>query len=119
MSTAKSQGERPRAKPKYVLRLYVTGTTVRSQAAIRNIRMICENELKGQCDLKVIDIHQRPALAKGEQIIAAPTLIKKLPLPLRRIVGDLSDHERVLFGLDFGTEDVLEIWKDEEVSRKE
>ncbi len=85
----------------YVLRLYVTGTTSRSKEAIRNIKNICENELRGRCDLKVVDIYQQPALAKGEQIIAAPTLIKKLPLPLRRVVGDLSDRDRVLFGLDF------------------
>lgn len=106
-------------RKKYILRLYVTGTTAKSQAAIRNIKMICEKELNGICDLKVIDIYQRPALAKGEQIIAAPTLIKKLPLPLRRIVGDLSNHERVLFGLDFRPHEVLEIWKDEEISPDE
>lgn len=92
--------ERP-DRTKYVLRLYVTGTTPKSQAAISNIKRICENELKGRYDLKVIDIYQQPALAQGEQIVAAPTLIKRLPLPLRRIVGDLSDVERVLFGLDF------------------
>jgi len=85
----------------FVLRLYVTGSTRRSQEAIQNIKDICDNELKGMCDLKVIDIYQQPALAKGEQIIAAPTLIKKLPTPLRRIVGDLSDRERVLYGLDY------------------
>ena len=106
-------------RKKYILRLYVTGTTAKSQAAIRNIKMICEKELEGICDLKVIDIYQRPALAKGEQIVAAPTLIKKLPLPLRRIVGDLSNHERVLFGLDFRQHEVLEIWKDEEISPDE
>ncbi len=98
-------------RTKYVLRLYVTGTTIRSQDAIRNIRRICDNELKGMCDLKVIDIYQQPALAKGEQIVAAPTLIKKLPHPLRRIVGDLSDHERVLFGLDFHQSKEQMKWK--------
>ena len=85
---------------KYVLRLYVTGTTPRSVNAIANVRKICEERLKDRYELQVIDIYQQPTLAKGEQIIAAPTLIKKLPLPLRRIVGDMSDHERVLLGLD-------------------
>lgn len=106
-------------RKKYVLRLYVTGTTSNSQAAIRNIKAICDNELKGKCDLKVVDIYQQPALAKGEQIVAAPTLIKKLPAPLRRIVGDLSDHERVLFGLDFRKDENTETWKDEEISPDE
>jgi circadian clock protein KaiB len=85
---------------KYVLRLYITGATSRSRSAIVNINAICNEHLHGKYDLEVIDIHQKPALAKDEQIIAAPTLIKRLPLPLRRIIGDLSDRESVLFGLD-------------------
>jgi circadian clock protein KaiB len=85
---------------KYVLRLYVTGATSRSRRAIVNINDICSEHLQGKYDLEVIDIHQKPALAKDEQIVAAPTLIKQLPLPLRRIIGDLSDRESVLFGLD-------------------
>jgi circadian clock protein KaiB len=84
----------------YVLRLYVTGATARSRRAIVNINAICREHLQGKYDLEVIDIHQKPALAKDEQIVAAPTLIKQLPLPLRRIIGDLSDRESVLFGLD-------------------
>lgn len=84
----------------YVLRLYVTGTTARSAAAITNIRKLCEEHLKGHYDLEVIDIYQQPVLAQGEQIIAAPTLIKKLPVPLRKVVGDLSNENRVLMGLD-------------------
>jgi circadian clock protein KaiB len=84
----------------YVLRLYVTGATSWSRRAILNINAICKEYLQGRYDLEVIDIHQKPALAKDEQIIAAPTLIKTLPLPLRRIIGDLSDREDVLFGLD-------------------
>ncbi len=84
----------------YVLRLYVTGLTPRSSRAIENIRTICEEHLKGRYELEIIDIYQHPNLAQGEQIIAAPTLIKKLPLPLRRLVGDLSNEERVLLGLD-------------------
>lgn len=85
---------------KYILRLYVTGLTPKSTRAINNLKRICEEHLKGRYDLEVIDIYQQPALAKGEQIVAAPTLIKKLPLPLRRFIGDLSDQDRVLFGLD-------------------
>ena len=84
----------------YVLRLYVTGSTPRSAAAITNIRKLCEEHLKGHYDLEVIDIYQQPVLAQGEQIIAAPTLIKKLPFPLRKVVGDLSNENRVLMGLD-------------------
>jgi circadian clock protein KaiB len=85
---------------KYVLRLYVTGATSRSRRAIVNINAICHEHLQGKYDLEVIDIHQKPTLAKDEQIVAAPTLIKQLPLPLRRIIGDLSDRESVLLGLD-------------------
>ncbi len=84
----------------YVLRLYVTGTTQRSAQAIMNIQNICEEHLKGRYELEVIDMYQQPVLAAGEQIIAAPTLIKKLPLPLRRFIGDMSNTERVSVGLD-------------------
>jgi circadian clock protein KaiB len=88
------------ANARYLLRLYVTGTTLHSTRAIVNIRKICEEHLHGRYDLEVIDISQRPTLAEGEQIIAAPTLIKKLPLPLRRFIGDMSQTERILLGLD-------------------
>ena len=84
----------------YVLRLYVTGVTARSRRAIVNLDGICREYLKGQYDLEVIDVYQKPKLAKDEQIIAAPTLVRKLPLPMRRIIGDLSDREAVLLGLD-------------------
>jgi len=84
----------------YVLRLYVTGTTPQSVRAIANIKQICEDELQGRYELEIIDLYQKPEFAKDEQILAAPTLIKKLPLPLRRIIGDLSNTERVLLGLD-------------------
>jgi circadian clock protein KaiB len=94
------QSLQQKAKEKYVLRLYVAGLTPRSQMAISNIKKICEEHLEGRYDLEVIDVYQKPVLAKGEQIIAAPTLIKKLPLPLRRFIGDLSDSERILLGLD-------------------
>jgi circadian clock protein KaiB len=85
---------------RYVLRLYVTGMTSRSARAVKNLRAICDEYLEGRYDLEVIDIYQQPVLTKGEQIIAAPTLIKKLPLPMRRILGDMSNRERVLLGLD-------------------
>jgi len=74
--------------------------TSRSSRAVSNLKAICEEYLEGRYDLEVIDIYQQPVLTKGEQIIATPTLIKKLPLPIRRIIGDMSNRERVLFGLD-------------------
>ena len=85
---------------RYILRLYVTGMTSRSARAVNNLRVICDEHLEGRYDLEVIDIYQQPVLTKGEQIIATPTLIKKIPLPMRRIVGDMSNRERVLLGLD-------------------
>lgn len=84
----------------YVLRLYVAGQTPRSVAAIDNIKDICESRLKDRYDLEIIDIYQRPELANQAGLVAAPTLIKQLPLPLRRILGDLSETDRVLMGLD-------------------
>lgn len=87
-------------KDKYILRLYVTGSTIRSALAITNLKKICEEYLEGRYELEVIDLYLHPSLAKGEQIIAAPTLIKKLPLPFRRIIGDMSNKEKVLLGLD-------------------
>jgi len=84
----------------YILRLYVTGMTPQSVRAIANVKKICEEYLQGRYELEVVDLFQKPHLAQGEQIIAAPTLIKKLPLPLRRIIGDMSKTERVLVGLD-------------------
>jgi circadian clock protein KaiB len=92
-------GQPPRGE-RYILRLYVTGMTSRSSRAVSNLKAICEEYLEGRYDLEVIDIYQQPVLTKGEQIIATPTLIKKLPLPIRRIIGDMSNRERVLFGLD-------------------
>jgi len=85
---------------KYILKLYITGLTPQSIRALDNIKEICEVHLKGRYTLEVIDLYKNPSLAKGEQIIAAPTLIKKLPLPLRRIIGYMSNSERVLVGLD-------------------
>lgn len=89
----------------YVLRLYVTGLTQRSVEAIANVRQICQEQLDGRYDLEVIDVSQQPSLARSEQIVATPTLVKELPLPLRRLIGDLSDTERVLAGLDLKAAD--------------
>ena len=88
------------AKANYVLRLYVTGMTPKSTQAIANVQKLCELHLAGRYELEVVDIYQQPQLAKGEQIIATPTLIKKLPLPLRKLIGDMSDTERFLVGID-------------------
>jgi circadian clock protein KaiB len=88
------------AKEVYCLRLYITGTTPKSNRAITNIKRLCEAHLKGRYTLEVIDIYQQPGLARGEQIIAAPTLIKRLPLPLRKFIGDMTDSDRILLGLD-------------------
>jgi circadian clock protein KaiB len=85
---------------KYVLRLYVTGMTPRSINAIENIRKICEENLQGRYELEIIDIYQQPEYAKKEEIIAAPTLIKKLPLPLRKFIGDMSNKDKILIGLN-------------------
>ncbi len=85
---------------RYVLRLYVSGTTPRSQRAIQNIKRLCETRLKDRYDLEIIDVYQAPGLVKADQVIAAPTLIKRLPLPVRRLIGDLSQEENILLGLD-------------------
>jgi circadian clock protein KaiB len=84
----------------YILKLYVAGLSPKSAIAIANLNKICEENLQGRYQLDVIDLYQQPQLAEGEQIIAIPTLIRKLPTPIRRIIGDLSNTERVLVGLD-------------------
>ena len=85
---------------KYLLKLFVTGQTPRSEHAIENLRRICEEEFSGEYELIVIDILRRPQLAEDDKILATPTVIKALPPPIRRIIGDLSDKEKVLLGLD-------------------
>lgn len=84
----------------YLLRLYVTGQTPRTEKAIANLRRICQEDLHGKYDLQIIDVLKNPQLAEDEKILATPTLIKRLPPPLRRVIGDLSDKEKVLLGLD-------------------
>jgi circadian clock protein KaiB len=87
-------------KGKYTFVLYVAGINPRSKNAIDNLRELCEGNLEGKCEFEIIDIYQQPELAKEGHIIAAPTLIKQLPLPIRRFVGDLSNKEKLLIGLD-------------------
>jgi circadian clock protein KaiB len=87
-------------KQRYVLKLYVAGITPRSSRAIQNVTEICEKHLQDRYELQIVDLYQHTTLAEGEQIIAAPTLIKKLPLPLRRLIGDMANEEKVLVGLD-------------------
>jgi circadian clock protein KaiB len=96
-STRKSRAS---LAPRYSLKLYVTGQTPRSLRSVENLRAICDKYLPGNFNLEVIDIYQQPAMAASVQLVAAPTLIKSLPLPLRRLVGDFSDQQRVLRGLD-------------------
>lgn len=97
--TAEKKGE------KYVLRLYVAGINPKSRKAIENLREILEENLKDQYELEIIDIYQQPIFAKEGQIVAAPTLIKELPPPIRRFVGDLSNKDRILLGLDIKKEE--------------
>lgn len=108
MKTNPSLRARPKVKSvsrkvalaRYILKLYVAGQSPKSVSAITNIKRICEEKLHGRYELDVIDLYQQPQLARGEQIVAVPTLIRKLPSPLRRIIGDMSNTERVLAGLD-------------------
>lgn len=100
--TAKRRESNTNGRPAKVwqLRLYVAGQTPKSLAAFSNLKKICENHLKGQYRIEVIDLVERPLLSRGDQIVAIPTLVRKLPVPVRKIIGDLSDTERVLVGLD-------------------
>ncbi|HUF19219.1 MAG TPA: circadian clock KaiB family protein [Burkholderiales bacterium] len=111
MNTSPAARVRPKRKiaarkpapARYILKLYVAGQSPKSVNAIANIKRICEENLKGRYELDVIDLYQQPQLAQGEQIIALPTLTRRLPAPLRRIIGDMSNTERVLVGLDIRT----------------
>jgi circadian clock protein KaiB len=99
-TAALARAAKAQANARYQLKLYVAGVTPRSSSAIRSITDLCETHLQGRYALEIIDIYQQPTLAKGEQIIAAPTLIKKLPLPLRRLIGDMANQDKLLVGLD-------------------
>lgn len=94
------RGKRKVPAPQWQLRLYIAGQTPRSIAAFNNLKAICEKYLHGQYDIEIIDLLVRPQLAKGDQILALPTLVRKLPEPIKKIIGDLSSEERVLVGLN-------------------
>ena len=98
-SRRKSQPAKARSN-KWILRLYVAGRTPKAITAFNNLKAICEQQLKGKYIIEVIDLLENPRLARDNQILAVPTLVRKLPLPVRRIIGDLSDRDRVLVGLD-------------------
>ena len=99
--TVRTQGASKKTKPEtWQLRLYVAGQTPKSIAAFANLKKICEEHLKGKYNIEVIDLLENPKLAKGDQILAIPTLVRKLPEPIRKIIGDLSNTERVLVGLN-------------------
>ena len=89
---------------KYILKLYITGHTATSRHALSNVKKICESELQDEYDLQVIDVLKDPQLAEDEKIIATPTLVRRLPTPLRKIIGDMSNTEKVLIGLDLTVE---------------
>jgi circadian clock protein KaiB len=97
---AKKAAASRKKTPKYDLRLYVAGDTAKSSVALANLKRICSEHLGGEYSIKVIDLVKHPALARGDQILAIPTLVRHLPSPIRKIIGDFSDTERVLVGLD-------------------
>jgi circadian clock protein KaiB len=84
----------------YELRLYVAGATPKSMLAVRNLNKYCEQHLKGRYSIEIVDLVQNPQLAEGDQILAVPTLVRRVPVPIRKIIGDLSDEEKILVGLD-------------------
>jgi circadian clock protein KaiB len=100
MSTKGTKGANGEAEEKWELRLYTAGQTPKSLAAFRNLKKVCEEHLSGRYEIEVIDLLANPRLAKDHQIVAIPTLVRKLPDPIRKIIGDLSDVERTLVGLD-------------------
>ena len=91
---------RPRPQAEWELRLYIAGETAKAMAAFANLQQICEEHLKGKYRIEVIDLMKNPTLARGDQILAIPTLVRKLPTPVKKIIGDLADEQRVLVGLD-------------------
>lgn len=103
MKTTETRNQPPRAaatRPEWQLRLYVAGQTPKSTTALANLRRLCETHLAGRYEIEVIDLLVNPKLAAGDQILAVPTLVRKLPEPMRKIIGDLSNEDRVLVGLD-------------------
>lgn len=100
MKTTKAEKSKTAVRPKYDLRLYVAGQTPRSLQALSNLKRICEEHLAGQYRIEIIDLVKRPQLAAGDQILAIPTLVRTIPKPARKIIGDLSNIEKVLVGLE-------------------
>jgi circadian clock protein KaiB len=100
MASTRKSAKKHRDKAIWALRLYVAGQTPKSVAALSNLKRICEHHLAGRYRLEIVDLLQNPKLAAGDQILAVPTLVRKLPVPIKKIIGDLSDAERVLVGLD-------------------
>jgi circadian clock protein KaiB len=100
MNAESSEGKNDKDNETYVLKLYVAGQTPNSLAALKNLKIICEKYLAGKYTIEVVDLIKNPKLAKGDQIIAVPTLVRQLPEPIRKIIGDLSNTERVLVGLN-------------------
>ncbi len=93
--------QRRASRPEHwILRLYIAGHTARSVEALRNLEAVCEEHLPGRYDIEVVDLLKQPQLARGDQIVAVPTLVRRLPPPMKKIIGDLSNHERLLVGLD-------------------
>ena len=101
MTAAKSKAPKAETEDeKYILRLYVAGQTPKSMAAFANLKRICEEHMKGRYQIEVVDLLVNPSLSKDDQILALPTLVRRLPAPIKKIIGDLSNTERVLVGLD-------------------
>ena len=100
MREARSKNRRARPEKEWKLRLYIAGQTPRAMTAFANLQRICEEHLKGKYQIEIVDLMENPQLAKGDQILAVPTLVRKLPEPLKKIIGDLSNTEKVLVGLD-------------------
>ncbi|MDG5813703.1 circadian clock KaiB family protein [Chitinispirillales bacterium ANBcel5] len=100
LDSSNAENENTGEKKQWWLRLYVAGQTTKSLAAFQNLKKICDEHLKGEYDIEVIDLLKNPQLAKGDQIVAIPTLVRNLPAPVKKIIGDLSNFDRVLVGLD-------------------
>lgn len=105
-TSTKRRAAKPVAPPKWKLRLYVADNTAKSVAAFRNLTQLCEDYLAGRYHIEVIDLMKNPQLAQGDQILAVPTVVRKLPAPIRKIIGTLADTERVLVGLDLRPHDI-------------
>jgi circadian clock protein KaiB len=99
-SKALEEAAKERAQQKYLLRLYVAGVSSKSERAIRAVKEVCEKHLQGRYELEIVDIYQHPESLREADLVAVPTLIKKLPLPLRRLIGDMSSKEKLVVGLD-------------------